>query len=188
MFGSLDELADLTSSRRQKWQQRDSTEKFDQVQFTQIPSHHDFCRQDTNQDLQANKSLSPEIPPLRAISPFRFSGIFPSSPGNLDAISHSLQTAGHPPKKTPMIEISRAELPNSLDGSKDVAPSKVQTHASSGRSHTRATSNIPSHDAFHKWIRRRKSYENLRMASTSHTIPPLPVLSPLAFPDFSFEM
>jgi hypothetical protein len=146
--------------------------------MAEIPSHHDFCRQDTNQHLQANKSLSPEIPPLRAVSLFRYSGIFPACPGGLDTVSHSLQAAGHHPKNTPNIEILRAELSNSLDGSNDIAPSKVQTRASSGRSHTRATSNTPFHDALHKRIRRQKGYENLRMASTSHTIPPLPILSP----------
>jgi hypothetical protein len=187
-FGFLAEVADLTSSRRQKSQQRDSTEKFDPVQSSKIPSHRDFRRQDTNQDLQANKSSSPEIPPLRTVSPFWFFGIFPTSSGNLDEISNSLQATGHPPKKILKFEISGAEFPNSLDGSNDVTPSKVQTHASSGRSHTRATSNIPSHDAFHKRIRRRKGYENLRMASTSHTIPSLPILSPLAFPDLSVDM
>lgn len=187
-FGSPDEVADLTSSRRQKIQQRDPTEKFDPVQFTQIPSHYNICRQHTNQDPQANKSLSPEIPPLRAVSPFRFSSIFPTSQGNLDAISHSLQAAGHPAKKTPNIELSRAELSSSLDGSNDVAPSKVQTHASSGRSHTRAISHIPFHDAFPKRIRRQKGYENLRMVSTVHTIPPPAALSPLSFPDFSIDM
>jgi hypothetical protein len=172
-FGFLEEVAD-------------STQNFDAVKFTQIPAHHDFCRQDTNQDLQANKSLPLEIPPLRAVSPFRFSGIFLAPQGSLDSISH-VQADVHPIQKASMIEASRDEFLRSLDGSNDVAPSKVQTHTSSGNAYTRATSNISSHDAFHKRIRRRKGYENLRMASTSHTIPLL-VLSPLAFADFSLDM
>jgi hypothetical protein len=187
MSSSFDEGADLKSSKRQKCQ-RCLAEKFDPVQFAPFPSYHDFCGQNNNQDLQANKFLSPKIPPLRAVSPFRFSGIFPASPGSLGATSHSLQTGLHPPKKTPKIRASRAECLRSLDGSNDVTLHRVQTHASSGRSQPGLTSNIPSHDAFHKRIRRRKSYENLRMASTSHTILLLPVLSPLVFPDFSFDM
>jgi len=185
-FGLLEEVADLTSSMRQKGQQRDSTQNFDAVKFTEIPSHHDFCRQDTNQDLQANMFPSPQIPPLRAISPFWFSGIFRAPQGSLDSFSH-LQTGVHPIPKARKIEASREEYLGSLDGSNDVAPFKVQTHTCSGKPHTSATSNMSSHEAFHKRIRRRKGYENLRMASTSHTIPPLPVLSPLAFALLTYE-
>ncbi len=181
--GYLDEGADRTLPERHTGQRRCSTKKVHPVRFAQIHSHYNFGKHKASQELQANKSLSPEIPPLRPVSAFRISGIFPTSLGSSDAPSGSLRASDiHPPKRVPKVEAFTAEFPSSLDGSNDVAPLDRETRPSPGRS------NVSSHDTFPRRIRRRKGYENLRMASKSHTIPPLPVTSPLAFPDFSFDM
>jgi hypothetical protein len=187
--GALDDGADLKFSGSQKGKQCCSTESFDPVHFAQIPSHHGFSKQNTDQGLQENKYLQPEIPPLRPVSSFRLSVIFPSSSpsGSLDEISHSTQALAHSPRRASKIRAPRAEFPNSPDGSNDMALSDLDTLPSQ-RIRRGAMPNISSHDAFHKRIRRRKGYENLRIASTPYTIPPLPVSSPLSFPDFSSDM
>jgi hypothetical protein len=188
--GALDDGVDLKSSGSQKGKQCCSTKSFDPVHFAQIPSHHGFSKQNTDQDLQEKKYLPPEIPPLRPVSSFRLSVIFPSSSspsGSLDEISHSTQAVAHSPRRTSKIRAPRAEFPSSPNGSNDMAPSDLDTLPSQ-RSHLGVMPNISSHDAFHKQIRRQKGYENLRIASTSYTIPPLPASSPLSFPDFSSDM
>jgi hypothetical protein len=188
---ALDEGADLKSSGSQKGKQCCSTENFDPVHFAQIPSYHGFSKQNTDQGTQENMYLPPEIPPLRPVSSFRLSVIFPSSSsllsGSLDEISRSAQAVAHFPRRTSKIRAPRAEFPSSSDGSNDMAPSDLDTLPSQ-RFSLGAMPNISSHDAFHKQIRRRKGYEDLRIASTSYTIPPLPVSSPLSFPDFSSDM
>jgi hypothetical protein len=176
--------AKSASSEEQKDQYCCSAEKFDPVQFAQTPSHPNFSTQSPNQELQKNKALSPFIPPLRPVSSFRLSDILSSATENLDSISHSPERGFHPPTRTPKIEASRIDFANSFDGSCDTAPSDLDTLPFQ-RARVQTRSNKPSCEVIHRSIRRQKGHENLRMVSTMHTLPPLPVMSHHAFPDFS---
>lgn len=185
--GPLHLGADLVSSEQQSGPQCCSTKQFDPVGIAQIPSHHNFNTQITNQELQKNKSFTLEIPPLRPVSSFRFSGIFPSSAENFEESSHSAQTNAHPPTGLHKMKAKRVDFPSFLGAGNDAAPSDLDTLPSQ-RSRLEAMSNTSCGGGLHRSIRRQKGYENLRMASTTHTLPPLPIVSPLAYPDFSLDL
>jgi hypothetical protein len=149
------------------------------VNFPQIPSKYDVGTHTKTQGLQANTFSSPQIPPLRVGTPFRFSRIFlnfAAGSESLDEPPLSVQTNHLEEILTPKVE-----LPQSSDGCNDALPSNSFTGASLQKVDAVVFEQLPAHQDYPRQIRRMKGYQDLRAAAaTSSHITPSHV-APISF-------